>query len=51
MGNVCDACPGFDDFEDADSDTLADGCDNCPVLASLDQSDDDSDEIGLLLCV
>jgi len=31
---------------DEDSDTIADGCDNCPALANADQSDGDRDGVG-----
>ena len=41
-----DACRGFDDNLDADADTVADGCDNCPVDANMDQLDSDNDGPG-----
>ncbi len=43
--SVCDdvdACPGFDDFADADSDGIPDGCDDCDsTLAGTTCNDDD----------
>ncbi len=39
-------CPGFDDFQDADVDGVADGCDNCPAVFNPGQEDADGDDIG-----
>jgi hypothetical protein len=41
-----DICPGYDDTSDGDSDTVPDGCDNCPVDPNLDQADADGDTVG-----
>ena len=35
-----DACPGFDDNADLDSDGLADGCDDCPNDVDNDVDND-----------
>ncbi len=41
-----DACPGFDDNDDADGDAIADGCDNCFQVANPDQANTDGDGLG-----
>ena len=45
-GDACDACPGFDDFQDDDSDGIPNGCDNCPFVSNPGQEDADGDNIG-----
>ncbi|MDF1545898.1 MAG: T9SS type A sorting domain-containing protein, partial [bacterium] len=42
----CDACPGFDDTEDADFDGIPDSCDNCILAQNFGQSDSDGDGVG-----
>ena len=37
---------GFDDHLDSYNDTIANGCDNCPFLANLNQFDNDHDGVG-----
>ncbi len=46
VGDVCDACAGFDDHIDADGDGVPDGCDVCTMVANPDQQDVDNDGIG-----
>ena len=41
--NVCDSTPNV---PDADSDTVPDSSDNCPVNANTDQKDSDGDGVG-----
>ncbi|WP_372795262.1 reprolysin-like metallopeptidase, partial [Lutibacter sp.] len=43
VGNVCDACIGFDDTIDTDGDGVPDGCDVCP--GSDDTIDTDGDGV------
>lgn len=45
VGDSCDLCPGFNDFDDFDGDLVADSCDVCPSSADP-QYDGDSDGIG-----
>ncbi|MBN1512689.1 MAG: SUMF1/EgtB/PvdO family nonheme iron enzyme [Phycisphaerae bacterium] len=46
VGDVCDACPGYDDSQDEDGDGAPDGCDNCLGLSNPDQTDTDEDGAG-----
>ncbi len=55
-----DACPGFDDNQDADGDGVADGCDACPNdpakslnagICGCGVSDADTDGDGLIDCL
>jgi len=46
VADIIDACPGFDDNLDADSDEIPDDCDNCPNIANQNQTDSDGDTVG-----
>jgi hypothetical protein len=41
-GDLCDVCPGYDDFVDTDQDGHADGCDLCPGYDDFADGDDDT---------
>ncbi len=41
-----DICPGFDDLNDIDNDSVPKGCDNCPEISNIDQIDFGGDGAG-----
>ena len=39
---MCDACPGYDDAIDTDTDGTPDGCDECPGYDDAIDTDEDT---------
>jgi hypothetical protein len=46
VGDACDLCPGYNDYDDVDNDSIPDSCDNCPEIYNPDQADADSNGVG-----
>jgi len=46
VGDVCDACPNFDNNSETDGDCLAGTADNCPLTFNPNQTDTDGDGVG-----